>query len=195
LKSFKKAVGIPTGLISEANPRYYMVIVAEGALVRKGMDLGSPELYNLKFGDVVTCAEIVGRRGRIIDPVEGWVSLVTSSNETLFELTFPPDKRTQARTMERRFEKLKQAQAARNNDSSPMATPDVIRLSDEEANAPVASLKSKIVFKNPPSASAPVPVLAPVLRRPVQDDLLLDTATGRTGIQTPELQEDDFSLL
>lgn len=203
LKSFKKAVGIPTGPISETNPRYYMVIVADGALVRKEMDIGSPELYNLKFGDVVTCAEIIGRRARIIDPVEGWVSLVTSSNETLFELTFPPDKQTQVRTMERRFEKLKLEQASRRADeSSPIATPVIQRLSDDDSSGGTAmrNLKStKIVFKNPSTAGS-VPALAPATRRPiVQDDLLLDDSSTQPSyasrVHTPELMEDPFSLL
>ena len=201
-KSFKKAVGIPTGPISESNPRYYMVIVAEGALVRKEMDLGSAELYNLKFGDVVTCAEIIGRRARIIDPIEGWVSLVTSSNETLFELTFPPDKRTQVRTMERRFAKLKQEQATRSaEESNPLPTPVIRRTNEKDEPAPITGLMSKIVFKDS-SSSEPVPALAPILRRrrsaTTQADLLLDTpepSSAVSGVKTPELREDPFSLL
>lgn len=216
-KNFKKAVGIPTGPLSEANPRYYMVISSQGALVRKQMELDSPQVYNLRFGEVVTVAEIVGRRARLIDPVEGWVSLTTSDNECIFELTFPPDKRTQVRTMERRFEKLKQDQAMRGGDSSPIAIPTVHRTTDSDQSdedpskaTTVSNLKSKIVFKSKPeSDSKPVPALKPlgkpaaatVVAAPVSSGDLLDFGSPQkpassSGISTPEVEnENNFSLL
>lgn len=193
-----------------------MVISAQGALVRTGLELDSPEVYSLRFGDVVTCAEIIGRRARIIDPVEGWVSLMTSSNESLFELTFPPDKRTQTRTMERRFEKLKQQQAGRQGDSSPVAAPVVHRATDSQpADDGVTSLKSKIVFKSSSESSeAPVPRLGAVLPKrtlappptvkasgttAVQEDLLLDfDSPDRSSQATPQpvnTVPTEFSLL
>jgi hypothetical protein len=179
-----------------------MVISAQGALVRREIELESPEVYSLKFGDVVTCAEIVGRRARIIDPVEGWVSLFTSENEALFELTFPPDKRTQVRTMERRFDKLKQEQALRRSgDSSPVAAPTVQRSSDEG----VGNLKSKIVFKSSSSSKdVSVPKLDMTnLKRPSTTsneqphDLLLefDSPEQPTSRSTPEVPDTGFSLL
>ena len=185
-----------------------MVISGQGALVRKDVELGSPEVYSLKFGDVVTCAEIIGRRARIIDPVEGWVSLMTSDNEALFELTFPPDKRTQVRTMERRFEKLKQQQAARKSgELSPVATPQIMRTSDEPKDDGVSTLKSKIVFKSPSASNdVAVPRLdVTALKKPQKaptvsseqpsHDLLLDFDSPQqaTSRSTPELTE--FSLL
>jgi hypothetical protein len=192
-----------------------MVISGQGALVRKDVELSSPEVYSLKFGDVVTCAEIVGRRARIIDPVEGWVSLATSDNEPLFELTFPPDKRTQVRTMERRFEKLKQQQAERRiGETSPVAMPQVHRVSDEPAPKDgVNTLKTKIVFKSPSTIhDEAVPRLdANALKKPqkaptvsselASQDLLLDFDSPQqpTSLSTPELKMDqkdsDFSLL
>ena len=178
-----------------------MVISGEGALVRKEMDLESPQVYTLRFGDVVTCAEIVGRRARIIDPVEGWVSLFTSENESLFELTFPPDKRTQVRTMERRFEKLKQEQARKPGDTSPIAAPTVQRVDDEPPSDGVATLKSKIVFKSSASSvETPVPRLGMTLQQSkkpaVTEDLLLDfeSAPESSSRLTPERVE-EFSLL
>ena len=203
LKNIKKAVGIPTGPISEANPRYYMVISSQGALVRRDLDLASPELYSLRFGDVVTCAEIVGRRARIIDPVEGWVSLVSSSNESLFELTFPPEKRVQVRTMERRFEKLKLQQASTGEDASPVTTAQVQRTCEEESSS-VSALKSKIVFKLASSTEIPVPRLGAIPKLPSApsamptpvNDLLLDFSSPPTAsTRTPELAADPFSLL
>lgn len=185
-----------------------MVISGQGALVRKETDLTSSEIYSLKFGDVVTCVEIVGRRARIVDPVEGWVSLVTSANEAIFELTFPPDKRTQVRTMERRFEKLKQEQALhRNGESSPVSAPTVHRTSDNN----VATLKSKVVFKTQSSGDRDVCVpkldISGGFRKSAaakasSDDLLLDFDTPQTARTTPELPGDEsnnnttgFSLL
>jgi hypothetical protein len=213
-KNLKKAVGIPTGPLSEANPRYYMAISAQGALVRKELELTSPEVYNLRFGEVVTVAEIVGRRARIIDPVEGWVSLVTSSNESIFELTFPPDKRTQVRTMERRFEKMKQEQAMRAGESSPVATPMIHRTDDvvdpESIKDGLVNLKSKIVFKSKLEGPTPVPALGPILRAPGlkppaasgNTDLLdfassPNAAQGSSGIATPEVlsEQESFSLI
>lgn len=179
-----------------------MVISAQGALVRREIELESPEVYSLKFGDVVTCAEIVGRRARIIDPVEGWLSLFTSENEALFELTFPPDKRTQVRTMERRFDKLKQEQALRRSgDSSPVAVPTVQRSSDDS----VGNLKSKIVFKSYSSSkdvSVPKLDMTNLKRRPTTSiehthDLLLefDSPEQPTSRSTPEVPDAGFSLL
>jgi hypothetical protein len=216
VKTFKKTVGIPTGQLSEANPRYYMVIAAQGALVRKEVELTSPEVYSLSFGDVVTCAEIIGRRARIIDPVEGWVSLVSSENDALFELTFPPDKRTQVRTMERRFEKLKQQQAAvKSGEGSPVATPQVIRTSDktEPEDNGVSALKTKIVFKSTPTGDdVPVPRLDTSLKKPPKlstgsrtpppQDLLFDfeaSSEFQTVESTAEpvagARDSDFSLI
>jgi len=216
-KNFKKAVGIPTGPLTEANPRYYMVISSQGALVRNQMELDSPQVYNLRFGDVVTVAEIDGRRARLIDPVEGWVSLTTSDNECIFELTFPPDKRTQVRTMERRFEKLKQEQAAmRGCDLSPIAVPTVHRTTDSDqseedpSKTTVSNLKSKIVFKSKlESENKPVPALKPLgkpaaatlVAAPVSSEDLLDFGSPQkplssSGISTPEVViETSFSLL
>lgn len=185
LTKFKKAVGIPTGVLSEANPRYYLVLHPHGALVRDTINLDSREVYNLKQGDVVTCAEIIGRRARLIDPVEGWVSLVSVSNETIMELTFPPDKRTQQRTMARRFDKLKEQQ--KSDDTSPIATPMVHRSED----AVVANIKAKIVFKSS-QPEQPVPKLSFPVVSPKVDDLL---DFNSSNISTPQKFDDPFSLI
>ena len=186
LKKFKTAVGIPTGPISEANPRYYLVLPPQGALVRREIDLNSPQVYNLRQGDVVTCAEITGRRARIIDPVEGWVSLVSTHNEIIMELTFPPDKKTQVSTMNRRFDKLQEQQATKGSDS-PIATPMVHRTDSAEpacepSNSEVKNLKSKIVFKSHIPIPVSVPALALKSTAPKVDLLDLES----TSISTPE---------
>ena len=184
--------------------------------MRQSSDLTSPQVSNLRFGDVVTCVELLGRRARIVDPVDGWVSLVSNSNEIIFELTFPPDKKTQIRTMERRFEKMKQEQSLRNAELSPMATPVIHRngdVVDDEAdngkNLAVNQLKSKIVFKSSTGAApaVPVPALGPVLkapvtavRRPPANDDLLDFGSppkNGSGPSTPESVDPsrEFSLI
>lgn len=152
----KKTVGIPTGQLSEANPRYYMVLARQGALVRKEIELESPEVFKLQFGDVVTCVDLSGRRARIIDPVEGWVSILSQNDEVIMEPTFPPSKSTQVRTMNRRFDKLKTQQAV-GGSVSPVAAPHVHRtpldtdepIKSSEEPSPVTALRTKIVFKNP----------------------------------------------
>jgi hypothetical protein len=121
------------------------------------MAVESPEVYNLHRGEVVTCVEIVGRRARIIDPVEGWVSLTTVHNETIMGLTVPPDKKTQIRAMNRRFDTLKQEHALKRGASSPVAAPAIQRTGQltphhspisPKSGTPVESLKKKIVFKS-----------------------------------------------
>lgn len=171
LTKIKKSVGIPTGHVSEANPRYFMVMTQQGALVRKELDLESPEVFKLQFGDVVTCVDISGRRAKIIDPVEGWVSITSQQDEVILEATFPPSKSTQVRTMNRRFDKLRVQQATVRS-VSPVAAPEINRTSDlkvpvtsdEQVRSPKQSLetlKSKIVFKSSsgPQHDEPVPVL------------------------------------
>ena len=63
--------------------------------------------------------DIFHRRAKIIDPVEGWVSIKTELNEPILELTIAPDKQTQIAQMERRFEKLKAAQQDERQSESP----------------------------------------------------------------------------
>ena len=205
-KNLKKAVGIPTGPLSESNPRYYLVLHPLGALVREAEDLSSPSVYNLRQGDVVTCVELLGRRARLVDPVEGWVSLVSTSNEVLMELTFPPDKKTQVKTMNRRFDKLKEQQQRTETDS-PIATPMVHRSNDEPipVNDSVTNLKSKIVFKSSVQKVSSIPTLAGprVFQQPSPQTNLLDLdviTPEKSNILEPTREntlekEDPFSFL
>jgi len=171
------------------------------------MSLDSPEVYNLQRGEVVTCVEIVGRRARIIDPVEGWVSLSTSYDEVIMGLTIPPDKKSQVRTMNRRFDKLKQEQSIKGSGSlSPVATPMIHRTGDSiptTIKAPIESLKSKIVFKStqPQDSSIPKiskPLRTPLASAPVVDLLDFGSPACTDGITTPDLSvesEENFSLI
>ncbi len=205
LTTIKKTVGIPTGHISEANPRYYMVLARQGALVRKELDLDSPEVFKLEFGDVVTCVDISGRRARIIDPVEGWVSISSQQDEVILEPTFPPSKSSQVRTMNRRFDKLKIQQATVRS-VSPVAAPEINRISaSEKPLSPVGSpkqsletLKSKIVFKHStgPKKDEPVPVLGNLkplpglITAPEVDLLDLGTSSESQGQQYQQSPKD-----
>jgi hypothetical protein len=109
----KKAAGLPAGgPVSESNPRYYLVVAEQGAMVRLAQELDSPEVGGLRKGEVVTVVEMCGRRGRIADPLDGWISLETHQGEKIVRQTFPPDKKTQVKAMERRFERLKQQQTS-----------------------------------------------------------------------------------
>jgi hypothetical protein len=145
--------------------------------------------------------EIVGRRARIIDPVEGWVSITTVYDEPIMGLTIPPDKKTQVRTMNRRFDKLKQEQALKGGASSPIAAPMIHRTGEIQScnimdspkeQTPVESLKKKIVFKSSITPAgemeATKPLAGPprsgIKSAPVVD--LLDFGSPVTsGIATP----------
>lgn len=148
-KEAKKVVGIHVGQVTEANPRYYLVVAAQGAMVREGIELDSPAIQGLRVGDIVTCVDVSGRRAKIIDPVEGWVSIRTETNQMILELTIAPDKETQVAQMERRFEKLKAQQCSTSPDSlySPSSTPITDAGSDSQPAAPVNTIKTKLAFK------------------------------------------------
>ena len=179
-KEAKKAIGLHVGKVTEANPRYYLVIAPQGAMVREGLELDSAPLHGLKSGDIVTCVDISGRyaphqhiiyvspcrRAKIIDPVEGWVSIKTDSNDPILELTIAPDKQAQVAQMERRFEKLKAAQQQSLDPVSESPT------DSSSAATSVTQIKTKLTFKSSSnSESATVPKLGgpgSVIKRPTK---------------------------
>ncbi len=110
IKQAKKVAGIHIGPTTEANPSYFIVIASQGAMVRRGIELDSQAMHGLNRGDLVTCVEILGRRARIIEPVEGWVSIRTQENEPILMKTIAPDISVQVGQMEKRFAKLKSHQ-------------------------------------------------------------------------------------
>ena len=113
----RKAAGLPAGgPVTESNPRYYLVVADQGAMVRLTSELESAQVMGLQKGEMVTVVELLGRRGRISDPVEGWVSLESSTGEKIFKQTFPPGKEKQVAAMERRFDLMKQRHAAEAQD-------------------------------------------------------------------------------
>jgi hypothetical protein len=110
LKHAKKFAGVHVGPTTEANPSYYIVVTSQGAMVRKDIGLESPAVHGLSRGDLVTCVELSGRRARIVEPVEGWVSIRTQNHEPILMKTIAPDMSVQVAQMGRRFEKLKSQQ-------------------------------------------------------------------------------------
>ncbi|KAF4697290.1 hypothetical protein FOZ60_009914 [Perkinsus olseni] len=109
-KEIKKAAGLPTGPCTETNPRYYIVVARQGAMVRKGIEMDSPQVHGLRRADICTVVKISGRRARIVEPVEGWVSLYTADGEVIMRQTLPPDRREQNMHLDRRFEQVKREQ-------------------------------------------------------------------------------------
>lgn len=161
LAGAKKAAGIHVGQVTEANPVYFIVVAPHGAMVRAGVELDSQPVHGLQRGDLVTCVDLSGRRARIIDPVEGWVSVKTQSNEPILEVTIAPDRETQISQMERRFAKLKAEKERSISDHSsetgfPLPSDQVI-MESEGSPASLTAIKSKLTFKNQndtlPSAS------------------------------------------
>jgi hypothetical protein len=146
-KEAKKAVGLHVGRVTEANPRYYLVIAPQGAMVRSGIEMESPSVEALRTGDIVTCVDISGRRAKIIDPVEGWVSIRTESNDIILEQTIAPDKQTQVAQMEKRFEKLKAQQSSNNSDVVMSPTAATVHDTDAQSSSTMSSIKSKLTFK------------------------------------------------
>ena len=171
LKGAKKAAGLHVGQVTEANPMYFIVVAYQGAMVRKGIELDSPTVHGLRRGDLVTCVDISGRRARIIEPVEGWVSIKTQDNEPILEMTIAPDKSTQVSQMEKRFEKLKtEKQLNRSSIDEDKVLPApgqaeaVPEVPIKEADsATVTTIKTKLSFKPSHSVEATVkPLTAPV---------------------------------
>jgi hypothetical protein len=167
VKEVKKAAGLHVGPVTEANPIYYIVVAYQGAMVRQGIELDSPAVHGLRRGDLVTCVDISGRRARIIDPVEGWVSIKTHDNEPILEVTIAPDKSAQVSLMEKRFEKLKSEQKLNQStvDSDRvLATPGQsdaapeVQVKDSDV-ATVNTIKSKLSFKNSNGSATPPTVI------------------------------------
>ena len=156
LKEAKKAAGMHVGQVTEANPVYYVVIAPQGAMVRAGIELDSPAVHGLHRGDLVTCVDLSGRRARIIDPVEGWVSVKTQSNEPILEVTIAPDRETQISQMERRFERLKaekQKSSPESSDVPIFGNADQAVAESESSPASMTAIKSKLAFKSPAGLS------------------------------------------
>lgn len=174
LKEAKKAAGFHVGQVTEANPIYFIVVANQGAMVRKSIELDSAPVHGLRRGDLVTCVDLSGRRARIIEPVEGWVSTRTQENELILEVTIAPDKKTQVSQMEKRFEKLKAEQQQQPDDQDKAvpapgqgsALPDVVV--KESDVAAMNAIKAKLSFKSPNAGSTTTskPGLVPKLSGP-----------------------------
>ena len=171
LKGAKKAAGLHVGQVTEANPMYFIVVAYQGAMVRKGIELDSPTVHGLRRGDLVTCVDISGRRARIIEPVEGWVSIKTQDNEPILEMTIAPDKSTQVSQMEKRFEKLKTEKQLNRSSldedkvlPAPGQAEAVPEVPIKEADsATVTTIKTKLSFKpSHPAEPTVKPLNAPI---------------------------------
>eukprot|EP01062_Namystynia_karyoxenos_P056408 TRINITY_DN47364_c0_g1_i1.p1 TRINITY_DN47364_c0_g1~~TRINITY_DN47364_c0_g1_i1.p1 ORF type:complete len:536 (+),score=86.68 TRINITY_DN47364_c0_g1_i1:109-1716(+) len=64
-------------------PGRAVVVYMVGALVREEESPDSTEVITLPMGTQCTIAELRGRRARITTPVEGWLSVSTSSGDTI----------------------------------------------------------------------------------------------------------------
>jgi len=159
IKETKKIVGFHVGQVTEANPKYFIVIAQQGAMVREEIDLDSAPVHGLRRGDLVTAVDISGRRARIIDPVEGWVSLKTINNEPILEGTIAPDKRTQVAQMEKRWDKLKNEQQAHPHPVEVAPVTDGPVVMKEADVATLSAMKAKLQFKS--NGEAPLSPLAP----------------------------------
>lgn len=186
-KEAKKAVGIHVGKVSEANPRYYLVVAPQGAMVREGIELDSPPVHGLRPGDIVACVDISGRRARIIDPVEGWVSIRTDSSDPILEVTIAPEKEVQVAQMEKRFEKLKAQQQGTHAWESSTSEPVSESVTTDSASSSLTTMKTKLAFRTGPDSDGsktdkvPVPKLsAPGMKKPSSKPGLPDLA-GKTG--------------
>jgi|LauGreDrversion4_2_1035121.scaffolds.fasta_scaffold65403_2 hypothetical protein len=200
LKGAKKAAGLHVGQVTEANPMYFIVVAYQGAMVRKEIELDSPTVHGLRRGDLVTCVDISGRRAKIIEPVEGWVSIKTQDNEPILEMTIAPDKSTQVNQMEKRFEKLKAEQklnrSSLDEDKVLPAPGQAEAIPDmpvkEADSATVNTIKSKLSFKSSHATEsiskntiAPIPKLGgPGLSKkppanPVADLFTFDSPTSK----------------
>lgn len=144
IKEARKATGLHVGEVTEANPIYYVVVVSQGAMVRRGIELDSPRVHGLSCGDLVTCVALSGRRARIIDPVEGWVSTRTHDNQPILESTVAPDMKVQVSIMEKRFAKLKAEQEKSDQRSVVGRSPIISEAPETEVTN---IIKSKLTFK------------------------------------------------
>lgn len=214
IKHAKKVAGIHLGPTTEANPSYFLVISAQGAMVRKEIGLESKPVHGLNRGDLVTCVEILGRRARIIEPVEGWVSIRTQDNESILMKTIAPDISVQVGQMEKRFAKLKSQQPHADDidlvvPAAGQATslPDVaIKESDVTS---VSTMKHILTFKDSQSSMAELTI--PKLAMPgstqtgpktitatnTQDllDLFSDGVARPSNVPCIDTQSNDLQIL
>mmetsp|Transcript_14902 Transcript_14902/g.32853 ORF Transcript_14902/g.32853 Transcript_14902/m.32853 type:complete len:510 (+) Transcript_14902:276-1805(+) len=89
---------------TEGQPMNYKVTHKGGALVRAGYETTSAQVHQLAAGEVVTMVELVGRRARIISPVEGWVSTETKDGVQIMRPCTMQRKSVQNEAFEQMFE-------------------------------------------------------------------------------------------
>jgi len=68
-------------------PAKFRVVIHPGALCKKEKELASGEVGKLPIGTVVTVVEIDGRRARISEPSQGWLSLHASDGRVILQRT------------------------------------------------------------------------------------------------------------
>jgi len=106
---------IGTGKPSEDNPISYKVTHRGGALVRAGYETTSAQVHQLPAGEIVTVVELVGRRARLVTPVEGWISIETKEGVQIMKQCTVQRKGQQTEAFEtmfeRKFQKMKERQS------------------------------------------------------------------------------------
>eukprot|EP01062_Namystynia_karyoxenos_P073390 TRINITY_DN70195_c0_g1_i1.p1 TRINITY_DN70195_c0_g1~~TRINITY_DN70195_c0_g1_i1.p1 ORF type:complete len:646 (+),score=212.98 TRINITY_DN70195_c0_g1_i1:86-1939(+) len=97
--------------------------LVDSVLVRESHEISSAEVDLLPEGTVVEVTEVRGRRGRIRTPYRGWLSLSSSTGQTLVaenaQLWLPPE---EARRLETRLEHVASLEPPRHTVLTPGST-------------------------------------------------------------------------
>jgi len=105
---------------TEETPINYKVTHRGGALVRSGYETNTSQVHQLSAGEVVTVVELIGRRCRIVTPIDGWVSVETKDGIQIMKQCTIQKKAAQNEAFEQRFEKkfskIKEKQSAATQD-------------------------------------------------------------------------------
>jgi len=89
---------------TEETPRNYKVTHRGGALVRAGYETTTSQVHQLAAGEIVTVVEIIGRRARIVTPVDGWLSTETKDGVQIMRQCHMQRKSQQNQAFENMFE-------------------------------------------------------------------------------------------
>jgi len=103
---------------TDENPISFKVIHKGGALVRKGQETSSPQVHQLTVGEVVTVVDLLGRRAKIISPVEGWVSTETKDGVQIMKPCALQSGAKKAEAFENHFERKFAQMKAKQEDKS-----------------------------------------------------------------------------
>jgi len=113
-KATNAVQSLGSGKPTEENPISYKVVHRGGALVRSGFETTSGQVHQLSAGEVVTVVELIGRRARIVTPIDGWISIETKDGVQIMKQCALQRKSQQneafENAFERKFQKMKDKQ-------------------------------------------------------------------------------------